>query len=172
MADINIALQKKSKNTAVARLPIRVDMTPMVDLGFLLITFFIFTAVISKPVVMQLLVPVSGPPIDVPESKTLTLLLDKNRTVCYEGLARDNPAVNILSGSDHDAVRTMIAAKQQSLKQLYGQSAHLMVIIKPGFESEYGQLVMALDEMTISDVKKYGIAPVDKDDEKLLSAAH
>ena len=53
----------------------KIDMTPMVDLGFLLITFFVITAELSKPVTMDLFMPKEGPPIKLRKSDALTFLL-------------------------------------------------------------------------------------------------
>src|SRR6267378_946675 len=70
---------KKSK-----KLSTRVDLTPMVDLGFLLITFFIFTTTMSKPRTMRLFLPKDSPnPNVVKKSAVLTILLGKNNLIYY-----------------------------------------------------------------------------------------
>src|SRR5215813_8072224 len=61
----------------------KIDMTPMVDLGFLLITFFIFTAEITKPKAMKLYMPHDGPPTATAESRTMTVLLGNNNKLFY-----------------------------------------------------------------------------------------
>lgn len=67
-------IQKKSPGT---------DLTPMVDLGFLLITFFVITTEFSKPMVTKLNMPADGPPIKLGESSALTVLLGSDNTVYY-----------------------------------------------------------------------------------------
>src|ERR1700752_2607696 len=62
---------------------LKIDMPPMVDLGFLLISFFIFTTEISKPVVTNLYMPKNGDPTPLPESKSLSILLSDNDHVFY-----------------------------------------------------------------------------------------
>ncbi len=64
---------------------IKIDMTPMVDLGFLLITFFIFTTSMAKPKITRLIMPTDGEPVPVKESKTITVLLDKDNVYLYKG---------------------------------------------------------------------------------------
>jgi len=173
MTDLNLSQQGKSKHAGALARSLRIDMTPMVDLGFLLITFFIFSDVLSKPTAMNLLLPKAGPSMPVPESKTLTLLIADGKTICYEGFA-ENPTdaqVNDLH-SGRNELRNIIAGKQQSLKNSSLSPASLMVIIKPTPLSNYQQLVALLDEMTISAVKKYAIAETDAADEKLLALMH
>jgi biopolymer transport protein ExbD len=66
----------------------RIDMTPMVDLAFLLLTFFVLTATFSKPKSMELTFPAPPEkPDDSPPIKNgITFLLSKdNRIFYYEG---------------------------------------------------------------------------------------
>ena len=173
MADIHLSTTGKSASSA--RRNIRIDMTPMVDLGFLLITFFIFSTTMSQPTAMKLLVPTQdGPPTDAGVSKTLTLVLKEDGNVlCYEGFAKDNTAPRIVNiHSTQAELRDIIQHKMKSLQQKGIPAEEMIVIIKPTMESNYNSLVAALDEMTINTVKKYAMAPLDADDQKLLAATH
>jgi biopolymer transport protein ExbD len=144
---------KKSK-----KLSTRVDLTPMVDLGFLLITFFIFTTTMSQPTAMKLFLPKDT---DNPEeqnkvkaSGALTLLLGKNDQVYYyEGeLAPD--ASNFKTGSFKD-IRKVIIDKKRSTDE-----KDFVVVIKPDNDATYKNTVDILDEMTINDVKRYAMVDI------------
>jgi biopolymer transport protein ExbD len=133
------------------RAGIRVDLTPMVDLGFLLISFFVFTAALSKPTVMPLYLPkIAGPQdsMQVKASGLLTLLLDdKNRVIYYEGKETLNSR-----SSDFLGIRNIILAKKGRTP-----SADFFVIIKPGPGATYKNTVDMLDEMKIDGVKRYAL---------------
>lgn len=61
----------------------KTDMTPMVDLGFLLITFFVITMELNKPVTLNLNMPKEGPTTDLGKSNALTVLLGKDNAIYY-----------------------------------------------------------------------------------------
>ena len=136
---------KKSK-----KLSTRVDLTPMVDLGFLLITFFIFTTTMSQPTAMPLNLPkdVQKPEDQnkVKESAVLTLMLGKNDHVYYyEGLDATK-----LQSSTFKAIRDIIIDKKRrtDLKDF-------VVIIKPTQDATYKNVVDIVDEMKIDDVRVF-----------------
>jgi biopolymer transport protein ExbD len=136
---------KKSK-----KLSTRVDLTPMVDLGFLLITFFIFTTTMSQPTAMPLNLPkdVQKPEDQnkVKESAVLTLMLGKNDHVYYyEGL----DATKIQS-TTFKAVRDIIIDKKRRTNP-----EDFVVIIKPTQDATYKNVVDIVDEMKIDDVKRF-----------------
>jgi biopolymer transport protein ExbD len=148
---------KKSKKQST-----RVDLTPMVDLGFLLITFFIFTTTMSQPTAMKLNLPKDTDKPEeqnkVKESGVLTVMLGKNNQVYYyEGtLAPD--AANFKSSNFKD-IRTEILNKKQST-----DPKDFVIVIKPDQDCTYKNVVDMLDEMLIDEVKRYAtveIAPVE-----------
>ncbi len=90
----------------------RVDLTPMVDLGFLLITFFIFTTTMSRPTKMILILPKDVPDKErqlARNSAVITILLGKSDGVFYyEG---DDPAK--IKGSNFRDIRDVILDKKR-----------------------------------------------------------
>ncbi|HUS03494.1 MAG TPA: biopolymer transporter ExbD [Chitinophagaceae bacterium] len=136
---------------------IRVDLTPMVDLGFLLITFFILTTTMHSDMVMKLIVPKdSDSTTVVPKSKTLTFILERNDSIgYYYGSAKN------IEYAGFSAMRTLIQQKQKSL----GNSKDSMIIIiKPTKESSYKNFVDAMDEIYINDCKTYFVADPEKNE--------
>lgn len=146
----------------------KIDMTPMVDLGFLLISFFVITAELSKPTTMNLYMPHGGPPSDAAESKSITFLAGaNNKLFYYHGEEKDagiiNPVVQI-SWDEKTGAGKIIREKQLQLDNTKEGRDEMIVIIKPGKESFYKNVVDILDEMTIHGVKRYAVVkPGDKD---------
>lgn len=152
---------KKAKKAST-----RVDLTPMVDLGFLLITFFIFTTTISQPTALKLNLPKDTDKPEeqnkLKESGALTLLLGKNDNVYYyEGIL--DPTASNLKNTTMKKVRDEILSKKRSTPP-----DDLMVVIKPGEESTYKDVVNALDEMTINDIKRYALVDISEVETQLL----
>jgi len=106
------------------KLSTRVDMTPMVDLGFLLITFFIFTTTMSTPNTMPLVMPKDNVDqkdlTEVKESGALTIMLGKgNNVYYYEGQLKDDGSN--FQTSNYTDIRKVIADKK---KQVIAQHIH------------------------------------------------
>jgi biopolymer transport protein ExbD len=136
----------------------RVDMTPMVDLGFLLITFFIFTTTMAQPTAMNLFMPKDvDKPEDqnkVKESGAFTILLGKQDIVYfYEGL--DPATEGNFRTATFKTIRDEIIRKKQSTK-----ADDLVIIIKPSEDATYKNTVDILDEMTISEIKRYAMVDI------------
>jgi len=138
------------------KLSTRVDLTPMVDLGFLLITFFIFTTALQKPTAMNLYLP-NEKAIDIPmktaRSKVLQLIPTANNKVFYF----EGDDINNLreTGFYEDGLRQIILRKKQQVGMQFGDAKEMLVMIKPTDECTYENVVSVLDEMLINDVKRY-----------------
>jgi biopolymer transport protein ExbD len=153
---------------------LKTDMTPMVDLGFLLIAFFIMTTELNKPVVTRLNMPHDGPPMSLGMSNALTVLLDDNNTVYYYHgdweEAVKNKAVIKTTLSVKDGVGKIIREKQQALDQLKAVKPDaegrdgLMLLIKAMTKANYSTVIDVLDEVTINRVRKYALVKAEKEE--------
>jgi biopolymer transport protein ExbD len=157
MAQLELQPAEASKTKRRVHAFVHIDMTPMVDLGFLLITFFIFTTSMSEKTAMSLMMPAMGPPSAVPQSKALSFLLaDHNRVFAYEGDWKEAVQNNRVILTDYNGatgLRNMIIRKQKQL----GKADALTVLVKPLDQSSYKNTIDALDEMTINGVSTYAI---------------
>jgi biopolymer transport protein ExbD len=164
MAEITTGESHNKQRVGVPKtkkLSTRVDLTPMVDLGFLLITFFIFTTSMSKPTTMRLNLPDDrGNATPTKEGGVLTLLPSVNGSVYYyEGnLNKSN-----LKAASLKEVRDVIIEKKRRTA-----ANDMFVIIKPSKASVYGDIVNVLDEMTINDVKRYALVDITENEQILI----
>jgi len=145
------------------KLSTKVDMTPMVDLGFLLITFFIFTTTVAQPTAMKLFMPKDvDKPEDqnkVKESGAFTIMLGKEDQVYYyEGL---DPTK--LQAIGFKGIRDAILNKKKSTNP-----EDLVIIIKPTEDATYKNTVDILDEMTIAEIKRYALVDISSDEYQLI----
>ena len=179
--------KKKGGKVRSKKMSTRIDFTPMVDLGFLLITFFMLTTTLAKPNILALVMPekdIKKEDVEpVKESKVLTLLLGANDKVYwYEGITDAK-----LDSTDYAAegLRSVILNKMDRVKEQFGlqtykrknregveeefnDGSYINVIIKPMKDARYKNLVDALDEMAICKVRYYVILDVSKLEEQFV----
>lgn len=182
MAEIMSSLPNgPGRRHALKKVP-RVDLTPMVDLGFLLITFFIFTTTMAQPKLLTLNMPYTDsevfvPPSEVKESTALTIILKgKHQLYYYEGSGKQ-PGVHLQQATwdGEQAMRDVIISKKKQVAALVrnGQlkaNDKLTVLIKPDATAVYDDLVRVLDEMSVNDVAVYAIVAIDSTDRGLMAA--
>lgn len=148
------------------KLSTRVDLTPMVDLGFLLITFFIFTTTMSQPTAMKLFLPKDADkPEDqnkAKESGVITILLGKDNNVFYyEGAL--NPTASNFKSSTFKEIRTVLIDKKRNTPE-----KDMVVILKPSSECTYKNVIDILDEMAINVLKRYALVDISDVEEQLV----
>jgi len=150
------------------KLSTRVDMTPMVDLGFLLITFFIFTSTMSSPAAMQLFMPKDTDKKEeqnkAKESGALTVLLGKaDQVYYYEGqLAPDG---SNFKSTNFKGIRDVLIDKKRRTNP-----EDLVIVIKPNEEATYKNTVDMLDEMAINEIKRFALVDITPNENEPLKA--
>ncbi len=178
MAELDTSGGGKKKGPGVKKgkkLSTRIDLTPMVDLGFLLITFFMFTTTLAKPKTMEINMPYKDPLMKdeeknkIKNSVALTVLLSKShRIYYYEGIGDDpnkQPDYKSTTFNQKNGIRDEIIAKKKMVDDLKRSGAltakdNMTVLIKPDTTSTYSDLVNILDEMNINDIRVYAIIDI------------
>ena len=153
MAQLELSPRHRSKSLS-HRVRLNVDLTPMVDLGFLLITFFILTTTLSQQQATDLVMPKdSREPILLKESFVLTIRPVRNNSIDYfEGRSESVGQVKHCSYSE---LRSVIQQKQRKVKMISGDRNETVVIIDPSSESSYKNFVDVMDEIQINDIRHY-----------------
>lgn len=143
----------------------RVDMTPMVDLGFLLITFFMFTTTFSKPNVMDLGLPakpkdenVKPPKTEIDLSNSISLIVGKDNRIFYHQLDQEGLNEQTLQETtfDKDGITKVI----ENAKKRAKDQEKFTVIIKPTDEAVFKNFVDVLDEMAVTKNERYGVTDI------------
>lgn len=144
----------------------RVDMTPMVDLGFLLITFFMLTTTLSKQQIMQLNMPDKKDDKkdrpEVKESQALTLLLGEDDKVFWYTTKEGVPDFHETNFNPTAGIRQVLLEKNKQVKDL-------VVVIKAMDKSKYINVVDIIDEMHITKTDRFALVEITKEDETLVS---
>lgn len=177
------------------KLSTRVDMTPMVDLGFLLITFFIFTSTMSSPTTMDLNMPKDTEKKEeetkVKMSGALTIMLGKDNNIFYyEGELTNENASQAFKSSTVKEIRDVIIKKKKEVESRYVTDAaceakaqtegkdpkdcrqkDFFVLIKPTEEANYKNVIDLLDEMTINKVARYALLEPFDTEKELINAS-
>jgi biopolymer transport protein ExbD len=156
------APKQKKKST-------RIDMTAMVDVAFLLLTFFILTTTLAQPQTMELNLPPKKDDIEkedreirVKEDKILTLILGENDQVYYYKGVPEIDGILEQTNYDPQGVRKVITNHNRSI-------ADPIIVIKPSETSRYKNMVDILDEMAITQSKKYAMTEVTPADSLLMA---
>lgn len=166
------------------KLSTRIDLTPMVDLGFLLITFFMYTTTLAKPKTMEINMPYKDEKMTeeqkskVKSSTALTILVSKNHLLyTYEGIGDDPTKPPVLDPvyitKSTEPLRKVILSKKEAIENLKRAggllpSDNIVVLIKPDSTSTYKDMVDVFDEMTISDVKVYAKVDITDQDREFI----
>lgn len=147
--------KKGGRKRPARRARIRIDMTPMVDVAFLLLIFFMVTTVFRRPQALEITLPAEKAEIEVPEENVMQIrVTDAGRVFWNIGL--EDPR-----GIDAAALHEVVA-------QHRGANPALCAVIKIDRKAPYHYMVDILDEVTLGNLTRFSIAPLTEDDRLIL----
>jgi biopolymer transport protein ExbD len=166
MAEISQGGGEKKKGGKVRskKTSTRIDMTPMVDLAFLLLTFFVMTTTLNKPQTMEITLPEKPKEEEktpkVNERDVLTIVLgDDDKVYWYTGIT--DPKIELTDFSANGIRKILLQKKVEVPK--------LVILIKAMDSSRYKNIVDILDEMNISSIQRYALVDITPTDKELVN---
>jgi biopolymer transport protein ExbD len=147
--------KKKKKRAGV-----KIDMTPMVDVAMLLLTFFMLTTVFNKPQTMELNLPPNDNGVEVAASTLLTVRVTANMNI-YWSMGNEPTA---LKKVEFKELRPLLIERLRSIPKL-------ITLVQIDREAKYNDMVDIMDELNLAQITKFSIAPMKEIDKKLLAKA-
>jgi biopolymer transport protein ExbD len=149
----------KGKKKKKKRVGVRIDMTPMVDVAMLLLTFFMMTTVFSKPQTMELnLPPDEKVQVEVAASTLLTVRVEPNMVIYWS--MGNEPTV--LKKIEFKELRPFLVEKLRS-------NPKLITLVQFDRDAKYNDMVDVMDELNLAEITKFSIAPMKDADKKLIA---
>lgn len=167
MADVQVSQSKgKEKHKGKKkskRVGVRIDMTPMVDVAFLLLTFFMLTTTMNKPQTMEINLP---PEVDVPvpASNVLFLRITESFEIFW------NIGEEKLAPVDGNGKKEKLINLGKLLKDRNNANPKLITVIKVDGKAKYIDMVDIMDELNVNNINRFSIAPMKDDDRKQISS--
>ena len=152
------AKKRHQKKHRKKRMPVRIDMTPMVDVAFLLLTFFMLTTVFNAPQTMEINMPPEDNKIEVPESNLLNLRIDQHGEIFW------SKGSEIPHKIPFSQVRSLVTNESKA-------NAKLVTLIKVDREGTYHSLVDIMDELNLASITRFSLAPLEQADKDLMAQA-
>lgn len=159
-----VIAQEKQGGSKQRKKLIRVDMTPMVDLGFLLITFFMFTTNFTKPNVMDLGLPAKNPhpptinDVVIDQKNQITFILGKDNRVFYHQSSKEELNKNNLKETNFSGINI-----SKIISEAYNNAPNkgkFTIIVEPTDDANYKNFVDVLDNIAISKKERYGVTDI------------
>ncbi len=166
MADVDLSQskgkQKHGGKKKKKRIAVRIDMTPMVDVAFLLLTFFMLTTSMSKPQTMEINLPPAETKADVAESNLLTLRISADFRIFWN-IGTEKPTT-----VDGKEKKEKLISLGRLLKERNSANPKLITLIKIDGKAKYIDMVDIMDELNINSITRFSLAPMLDDDKKLI----
>lgn len=133
-------------------------MTPMVDVAFLLLIFFMVTTVFSRPLAMEVNMPDPDAKVEVPESNVMTVYVE----------ADDSIHARMGTGELSDySWETLF----QAFSGNYQANPALIILVKIHRDARYEMMVDMMDALEEAGMERFSVVPMsDRDLETLRGA--
>jgi biopolymer transport protein ExbD len=144
--------------------PIKIDMTPMVDLNFLLLMFFMFTSSFTKPNVMDLGLPAKDPnpiPINdkvIDQLNQITFIIGENNRIFYHQSSKEDLTEAGLKETDYNGLN--VSKIISNAYEKAPKKENFTIIVKPTDDANYKNFVDMMDNISISKKERYGISDI------------
>lgn len=186
----------KHKKVRAKKSSTHIDMTPMVDLAFLLLTFFMLTTTFSKPKTMEINMPVKPPPGTIlPQinNAITAILTDKNKIYWYDGEFKIDTTQLQLTDFSPNGIRKILLNRNADVNEIVkalkdrfekreiadttfkrlrienmGAKSALTVLVKTDDKAKYKNVVDMLDELNICNIGKYAIVDISQPEYDLV----
>jgi len=160
MADVQTADSGKGGKTALGlrkrkRVGIRVDMTPMVDVAFLLLIFFMVTTVFRRPLAMEMNLPEKDAVVKIKESNVMTVYIQEDGSMVYDVGKR---GLQPLSWQE----------LRESLVLENDYNPELVILVKVDRKAKYNYMVNMLDTLDEARLGRFSIIPMTELDKATL----
>lgn len=143
--------QKKGRRPK-RRMGVRMDMTPMVDVAFLLLTFFMLTTVFRKPQTLEIKLPPGSGKAEVQESNLFIMKVDEANNFYYS-IGTELPK------------KSSLPELTALIKEKGKNDAKSIILIKLDRKAKYHYMVDIIDELNLAKLDRYSVATL-SDDEK------
>lgn len=154
---------KKGGKVRSKKASTRIDLTAMVDLAFLLITFFIMATTLAKPKAMDTYWPDKSKKdvqLPVPESRTMTLLVGANDKMEWF-VGEPGKTAPTIDNFGKNGIRKSLIEKNKEVEATHaGPDNFMIVLIKMSDKSTYKNFVNIMDEITITGIKSYAVIAI------------
>ncbi|MBA4312758.1 MAG: biopolymer transporter ExbD [Chlorobiaceae bacterium] len=149
--------RKKGKRKKKRRIGVKIDNTPMVDVAFLLLTFFMLTTTMNKPQTMEINLPPSNDVnVEVAQSNLMTIRVKEDGTIYWNIAVEDPQKVTFKE------LKNLLTQKNQ-------ENPRLITLIKIDRKGKYSTMVDIMDELNVANVTRFSLAPMQDADKRILA---
>jgi len=147
---------KGKKRKKSRRIGIRLDMTPLVDIAFLLLTFFMMTTTMSRPQTMEINLPPADVEVEIAESNLLTLRVNEEGEIFW------SIGIEAPEKLEFENLRRFLRDRSST-------NPKLVTLVKIDRLGKYEMMVNLMDELNLADIQRFSLAPLLERDKELLA---